>query len=71
MAHERKRALAEELDERYSKDKGNLSQQIFRSAYYNLRLSGRLHTEALERAVSVVSRDDRRFTPVERGPIHR
>ena len=65
MAHERQRALAQELDARFPKEKSNIGQQMFRSNYYNGRMAGQTHAEARAESLAVVRRSRPSFTPVE------
>jgi hypothetical protein len=65
MAHERQRLLRDELNARFPRARGNLGQQMFRSAYYNSRMAGEPHARARSGSIAAVRAHLPDFNPIE------
>lgn len=63
MPYERQRAIRDELNRRFPKMKGDLGQQMFRSAYYNGRMAGLDHETAVDASIAAVRRHVSNFSP--------
>jgi hypothetical protein len=62
---EKQHRLREELNARYPRVRSNIGQQMFRSAYYNLRMAGQSITDAAHTAVEIVRLYVPDFTPIQ------
>lgn len=63
MKWEKQHRLREELNHRYPRIRSNIGQQMFRSAYYNLRMAGQSISDAARNAAEIVRLYVPDFTP--------
>jgi hypothetical protein len=57
--------LSDELNGRYPRMRANVGQQMFRSAYYNLRMAGQSVTDAATTAAEIVRLYVPDFVPIQ------
>jgi hypothetical protein len=64
MRWEKQLRLRDELNASYPRIRSNLGQQMFRSAYYNLRMAGQSVTDAARTGVEIVRLYVPNFSPI-------
>lgn len=65
MKWEKQYRLRDELNARYPRMRKNIGQQMFRSAYYNLRMAGQTMTDAARTAAEIVGLHVPGFAPIQ------
>ena len=65
MKYEKQYRLRDELNASFPRIRSNIGQQMFRSAYYNLRLAGQSINDAALTAAEIVRLHVPGFTPVQ------
>lgn len=65
MRYEKQHRLRDELNANFPRRRDNIGQQLFRSAYYNLRMAGQSVADALRTAVEIVRLYVPNFVPIQ------
>ena len=65
MKYEKQYRLRDELNARFPRMRGNIGQQMFRSAYYDSRMADASVEDATRSSIDAVRRYVPNFTPIE------
>jgi len=65
MKYAKQHRLRDELNARFPRNRRDIGQQMFRSAYYNCRMAGESVSDAIRTSVEVVRLYVPGFTPTE------